>query len=174
MFRTIERFEETGLGLPYPVILLHSAEEEVDETTGIAIGVSVPELENLVASVALTRALDPMQLCGEEVRFIRHAIGMSATALADALTLDKATFSRWENGKQEVGEWADKQVRQIAVIELGPQVPCLSVNPQDIVRLRTRKRRAGEHPHIEMRRVLVAARESSCGVEVWDMLPLAA
>ena len=174
MFRTVERFEETGLGLPYSVVLLHSAEEEVDDVTGEVVGISVPDMENLVVSVALTRALDPMQLCGEEVRFIRQAIGMSATAFADALTLDKATFSRWENGKQELGEWADKQVRQIAVIELVRKVPCLSIDPKNIVRLRTRKPQKGEYPHIEMRRVQIGSGEPCAGEEAWDMLPLAA
>jgi len=172
MFKTIDRYEETGIGLPYPIILVDSAEEEIDDATGERVGVSIPDMENLVISVALARVFIPTQLTGAEVRFIRQVLDMSATAFASDLTLDKATFSRWENGHQTVGEWADKQVRQIAVIKLAPRVPCLSIDPQDIVKLRTV---SGPAPHIEMKRIHVQEdRAGDCG-EAWDMaLSLAA
>lgn len=172
MFRTIDRYEETGLGLPYPVILLNGAEEEVDEETGDVVGISVPDLEQLVASVALVRAMCPVQLSGAEVRFIRQAIGMSAKDFAEALTLDKATFSRWEHEKQLCGGWADKQVRQIAVIKLASLVPHLTIEPDAVVSMKIQPAVPEWHPNIEMRRVPVSAVDAPDDGEAWDRVEL--
>ena len=103
MFRTIPRHEEDGLGLPYPVVLIDGAEEEIDDTTGEVVGVSIPDMEELVAAVVLARVLHPLQLDHREVRFIRQVIGMRAKDFAQALDMAPETFSRWENGKQELG-----------------------------------------------------------------------
>ena len=54
MFRTIPRHEEDGIGLPYPVVLIDSAEEELD-ASGAVVGLSVPDLEGLAVSVAVAR-----------------------------------------------------------------------------------------------------------------------
>ena len=172
MFRTIARFEENGLGLPYPVVLINAAEEELDEKTGERVGISVPDLEGLVAALAVARALHPIQLHGSEVRFIRKALGMSARDMASALTLDPATFSRWENGKQPVGEWADKQVRTFAVLLLRDRVPGLSRELTDIVALKIRHWEEGDWPRIEMRRVHVPA-EDHQERDAWDTMGLA-
>ena len=183
MFKTIDRYEETGLGLPYPITLIDGAEVEIDDETGVEVGVSVPDLEQLAAAVALARVLHPVQLAPEEVRFVRFVLGMTATALADELSIDKATHSRWENGKQTCGEWVDKQVRRIAVIKLAPLVPCLSIDPTSVVGLRIAQMPPGMWPHmpadmwphIEMHRVPAKAEATTeCHAEAWDPLPMAA
>jgi hypothetical protein len=133
MFRTITRYEEDGLGLPYPVVLIDSAEEETD-ASGAVVGVSVPDLEGLAAAVVVARCLNPLQLAGEEVRFIRDVLDMTARDLAEALGLDHATLSRWENGKQAVGGWADRQVRYVTLLMLHDRVPGLHVDPKDAIR----------------------------------------
>ena len=135
MFRTIERYEENGLGLPYPVVLINAAEEEINDQ-GERVGVSIPDLEELVAVIAISRALHPRKLHGLEVRFIRHALGFTAKEFAANLVLDAATLSRWENGKQDVGGWADKQVRYAAVVGLQDRALGLSCDPKDLVNLR--------------------------------------
>lgn len=153
MFRTIPRYEEDGLGLPYPIVLIDVAEEEIDDETGESLGVSVPDREQLAAAVAVVRAVDPLQLDGREVRFIRNVIGMLAKDFAAALHLDPSTFSRWENNKYEPGGWAEGQVRMAAIIALRDRVPGLSVDLKDVIGLRIRVRRENEWPIIEMRRV---------------------
>ena len=173
MFRTIPRYEEADLGLPYPIILIDSAEEEIDPTTGDRIGVSVPDMEELVATVAVARALIPLRLDGQEVRFMRQAIGMTASAFAEALDLDKATFSRWENNKQTVGGWADKQVRFFVLTTLRDKVPELSAQGKDVVEMKVVDAPPNHWPIIELRRV-PAHDGANDHNDVWDTLPLAA
>ena len=173
MFRTIPRYEEAGLGLPYSVILIDSAEEEIDDVTGQPVGVIVPDTEKLVAAVAIARALDPARLDGREVRFVRHVLGMTSTAFAEALNMSKETFSRWENNRQELGEWADKQVRLFAILKLGPHVPCLEINADDVIGMRVSHREPDQWPHMEFRRSLVATGQCA-GMEEWDTCELLA
>ncbi len=173
MFRTIARYEEAGLGLPYPVVLIDAAEEEIDHQTGERIGVSIPDLDGLVAALTVSRAFSPIQLHGSEVRFIRRAVGMSAKQLASALQIDPATFSRWENDKQSVGEWADKQVRMFAILLLQGHVQELGLDPKEIVGMRIRPRQDGEWPKVEMHRVHRRS-DGPAETDVWDTHKLAA
>jgi len=169
MFRTIDRYEDTSLGLPYPVVLFDSAEEEIDDATGERIGISVPHVEGLVAAIAVARALCPIQLEGAEVKFVRRAIGLSGKDFAEGLGLDPATLSRWENGKQEVGAWADKQVRMAAVISLGDHVPALKLDQKAIVSLVIRPRLPGETLLPEVRLVSVESGPGDGDVEAWEL-----
>lgn len=183
MFKTIDRYEETGLGLPYAITLIDGAEVEIDDETGAEVGISVPDQEQLAAAVALARVLVPVQLAPEEIKFVRFVLGMTATAFADELCVDKATYSRYENGKQTCSEWVDKQVRRIAVIKLSPLVPCLTLDPTSVVGLRITPLPGGSWdgvpadmwPRIEMHRVPTCAQDmSDLHAEAWDPLPLAA
>lgn len=160
MFRTLKRHEEDGLGLPYPVVLVDSAEEEVDDATGEVVGISIPDMEKLVAAVAVARVMNPLQLDGAEVRFLRHAIGMSGAAFAEALNLDAATLSRWENGKQSVGEWADKQVRSYALLALRDNAPGFPADASAFISMRVLPREPGQWPTIELRRRDLPPREA--------------
>ena len=174
MFRTLPRHEEDGLGLPYPVVLIDGAEEEIDERTGERVGIFVPGMESLVAAIAVARALHPLQLHGSEVRFIRRVIGMPAKEFAEALGMDPATLSRWENGRQTVGEWADKEVRMAAVILLADRVPGLGIDRKEVVGLRVVPRTEDDWPTIEMRRVHRGDAGGSERADCWDALRLAA
>ncbi|MGI4799527.1 MAG: helix-turn-helix domain-containing protein [Janthinobacterium lividum] len=166
MFQKIERYEETGLGLPYPIILVGAAEEEIDETTGERIGVSVPNMEGLVAAIAITRALLPQRLDGAEVRFIRRALNMTAKDLAESLEMAAATLSRWENNKEGPGAWADKQVRMAAIIKLRSQVPHWNGDDRAIVHMKLHPQQDGAWPHIEMGIVDLSA-TGSAGENPW-------
>ena len=147
MSLTIERYEESGLGLPYPVVLVNVAQEDRD-SAGKRVGVSIPNMEELVAVVAISRALHPYKLHGSEVRFIRQALGMTAKEFAAALAMDAATLSRWENGKQDVGGWADKQVRFAAIVGLLERAPGLTCDQKDLFNLRIQHRPDGVWPEI--------------------------
>ena len=168
MFRTIPRHEEDGIGLPYPVVLIDSAEEELD-ASGAVVGLSVPDLEGLAVSVAVARALHPWQLAGSEVRFLRHVLDLSGRQMAQALGMDHATLSRWENGRQELGGWADKQVRYVVLLMLHDRAPGMRADAKDAVRLRIVPRPPGAWPVFEMRRVHGAE-----SVEGWDRMRVAA
>jgi DNA-binding transcriptional regulator YiaG len=171
MFKTVARYEEEGLGFPYPVILIDSAEAETAED-GTVIGISVPNLEGLAAAVAVSRALHPWQLAGEEVRALRHILDLSGRAMAQALDMDHTTLSRWENGRQTVGAWADKQVRLITLLALHDRVPGLNADPKDALSLKVVARPPGAWPVFHMHRVAIATGEP--GLPAWDSVNLAA
>lgn len=167
MFRTIPHYEDSGFGLPYPVILLDAAQEELDEN-GTPVGIHIPDMEELVACIAVTRALDPQQLDGREVRFIRRALGMSAKDFAEVLEIDAATLSRWENNKYRPGGWADKQVRMAAVIKLRDRLPSLSLDTRTVVDLHIKVAQPDVWPRFEMVRVPRAHAPCCDEAQDWD------
>ncbi|MFT8551842.1 MAG: hypothetical protein ABF739_12245 [Acetobacter okinawensis] len=148
MFKVLETYEEDGLGLPYAVTLVNAAEVEIDDDTGEVLGVSVPDMEGLAAAVAMARALLPAGLLPEEVKFFRTVLDLKSKDMADVLTMDPATYSRWENGKQGVGQWADKQMRFAVVTELRDRFPHFSVDPKSVVSLKPKKARPGQKPPV--------------------------
>lgn len=165
MFRTIDRYEERNLGLPYPVVLFNAVEEELDEA-GNVVGIHIPGLETLVTTVAVIRCLVPFRLTGQEVKFIRRVIGKPAKQFAEDLEMDAATFSRWENDKQTVGAWADKQLRHAAIILLRDKVPHLSLDPKQVVDLRFVAGAMADQPPLEM---VLVKQEEDCEPEgCWD------
>jgi len=168
MFRTIDRYEDQSLGLPYPVVLLDGVEEEIDDATGERIGISIPHLEDLVATVAIARILHPLQLDGAEVRFIRRVIGRSAKDFAAVLEMAPETYSRWENGKQTVGAWADKQVRLAAIVVLWEKVARVSADAESVVNMHPRPRTPGDVPNMEIRLVHGARRNNHDG-DQWGL-----
>jgi transcriptional regulator with XRE-family HTH domain len=143
MRRVLPRYEEKGLGLPYPVVLINAAEEHSD-AAGNVLGVSVPDFEGLAAAVAIARAFLPVELTGSEVRFMRKVIGMSAKDFAEALKLDPASLSRWENNKQTLGGWAESQVRLATVAIVAQRIPSLKPDMEKLFRMVPRKRDEGE------------------------------
>lgn len=172
MFRTLPSYEEDGLGLPYAVTLVDAAEEEVDDQTGEVIGVSVPDIEGLAAAVAIARVLVPVGLLPQEVRFLRDVLDMGSAEMAKALSMDPSTYSRWENGKQGVGQWADKQIRLVVVTALQSRFPHFSVDPTTVVSLRPIKARIGQpHPHIRMIRRVMPVEVNQA--DEWDTVPQA-
>lgn len=168
MYRRLDRYEEESLGLPYPVVLLDGVEEEIDDETGERVGISIPHLEDLVATVVIARVLRPLQLSGAEVKFIRRVIGRSAKDFAAALHMAPETFSRWENEKQTVGEWADKQVRLAAIVVLREKVARVKADVDAVVGMQIQPRTADEFPHMEIR--LVHGQQfSDHEGEAWDL-----
>lgn len=66
---------------------------------------------------ALDRALAQLviekraRLTGDEIRFLRTFLDLSAAALARKIGTKRETVSRWESGKQPIGTQADKLLR---------------------------------------------------------------
>lgn len=156
------------MGLPYPVVLHDAAEEVTHPKTGQVLGVAIPDSEEMAAAVALSLCFMPIRLLGAEVRFIRRVLGMTGQELAAAVEMDSATLSRWENGKQDVGGWADKAVRMAAVLKLQDRAPGSSLRPEDVVTLRLAPRPPEMHPTIEVRRVRSEEAAAESEVKGWD------
>jgi len=73
-------------------------------------------------------------LTGQEVRFLRKEISMKSKDMAAALSLEPETYSRWENGKQEVASCHDKSLRMIYVMSASEKTgKVLSFDSQSIL-----------------------------------------
>ena len=60
----------------------------------------------------------PYELTGEDVRFLRKYLELSAAEFANILSVDKSTLSRWENGDRALGPQSDRLIRTV-VLGLG-------------------------------------------------------
>ncbi len=172
MYRRLDRYEDRSLGLPYPVVLCDGVEEEINDETGERVGISIPRLDDLVATVAIARILRPLQLDGAEVRFVRRIIGRSAKDFPAGLHMAPETCSRWENGKQTVGERANKQVRLAAIVVLREKVALVNADVEAVVNMRIQPRTRDEFPYLEIGLV----QGQQCGNddgEAWDLKPAA-
>jgi putative zinc finger/helix-turn-helix YgiT family protein len=107
------RFTESGLG---NVVLKDVEFAKCDECGEEAI--RIPRLNHLLRALALGVIAKPYELTGEELRFLRKYLGLSATEFASILSVDKSTLSRWENGDQPLGSQSDRLVRTV-VLGLG-------------------------------------------------------
>jgi DNA-binding transcriptional regulator YiaG len=98
--------EENLMGIP--LILYDSAIEVEHEGS---IGIVVPDLKALEASAAVARAVIPVKLSGQEIRFLRKAMETKASELARFLDVVPETFSRWENDKEVITTNAERLLR---------------------------------------------------------------
>lgn len=79
----------------------------------------IPSDEMARAELAAARALtDAGEVSGEAFKFIRHALGFTATALADELGVNAKTISRWEKGEVAVDPLAWLAVAGLVADEL--------------------------------------------------------
>lgn len=173
MFQTIHSHDEQFMGLPYPITLVDGAEAEIDDVTGEMVGISIPDMEQLAAFVAVSRILCPLQLHGSEMRFIRRVLGFPSKKFAEALEMDPATYSRWENDKQAIGGWGDKQVRMAALLILTQRYPDLSIDAKAAVGLRIEAREPGQWPSIVVHRRHVEMQDCVEAAGEWELASLA-
>ncbi len=137
LIREYDATREIGV----PVRLLDAVEEFDDGS------VRFPNLEMLLATVAVARALVPVQLTGTELRFLRRALGFSGAGFAEAIDLsDRSVVSRWENDRVRPGGFTEKVIRQFVVNELGPQAPGVPVPRNAIPTMRIAARPLNEAP----------------------------
>lgn len=106
---TKEKYQYTECGLDHVFL------ESVDVckcTCGekLVIIPAMPELHSLIGFALIKkRAL----LNGQEIRFLRKNMGLTATKLSKIIGVDNATISRWENGKQAITEPNDRLLKLV-------------------------------------------------------------
>jgi putative zinc finger/helix-turn-helix YgiT family protein len=74
--------------------------------------VDIPNMDGLHRSIALTVLCKGSMVNGDEIRFLRKVVGLSATALAKNLGVTKVAVSRWENGSK-IGGPCDRLIRLV-------------------------------------------------------------
>ena len=124
-----------------PVTLFDAVQEDDDGN------LEIPNLDMLLATVAVARALTPIQLVGAELRFFRHVLHLTGAEFARAIDLsDKTVVSRWENGKTRPGGYTEKIIRQLILNLLGSRAPGIDIPDNAIPGMVIRQRDASEGP----------------------------
>lgn len=78
----------------------------------------IPSVKECMAALAWHIATRPFLLSGEEVRFLRKYLRMSATDFAKLIGADRSTLSNWENNKKPIGSQSERLIRSV-VLALG-------------------------------------------------------
>ncbi len=122
---TLPVHEEFLMGIP--VILKDAAVVETDAAGDETV--TIPDMDALVAAIAVSRCLEPGKLAGAEIRFMRKALGMTQAEFAETLEIDPATVSRWENDGQVLGGFAEKCLRHLVCDTFHAEHPYFDYDP---------------------------------------------
>jgi putative zinc finger/helix-turn-helix YgiT family protein len=110
-----ENFRHEALGLPVTLVGV-----EVSRCAACGLSeVSIPALEGLHRTIAVTLVTKTARLCGPEIRFLRKQLGWSGAELAEHLGITRETVSRWEQGSAPIGATADRLLRATFALATG-------------------------------------------------------
>jgi transcriptional regulator with XRE-family HTH domain len=152
--RTLAVYRDDLMGIP--VVLLDSAVQEKCEKCGMVLATIIPDLDGLIAAVAVTRAMEPAKLTGQEIRFLRKAMDISGKALAEVLEVKPETLSRWENSKDVMGPTSEKLLRMVTVGMMCRKAPAVDSDLQSIVEMRIQSVRSNlELPEMVFERIKI-------------------
>ncbi|MFQ5912310.1 MAG: type II TA system antitoxin MqsA family protein [Nitrospinota bacterium] len=98
------RFTESGLENVYLVGI------QVFRCDDGHVTAKIPKMKDLLDAIGEAIVNKPESLTGQEVRYLRKHMGLSAVNFAKRLGVDPATFSRWENGAR-IGPTSDRLIR---------------------------------------------------------------
>ena len=157
---TLPVHEENLMGIP--VILKDAAVVESDAAGDETV--TIPDMDALVAAIAVSRCLEPGKLAGAEIRFMRKALGMTQAEFADMLEIDPATVSRWENDGQVLGGFAEKCLRHLVCDTFRAEFPYFDYDPKLISYMKITVPAEGER--IEPM-VFVRVRRISDKMNIW-------
>src|SRR6266851_2551895 len=95
--RVVPQYEIDTLGAPFKVTLWGCVTLGIDPATAEE-KINVPDVVGLINAVVRARVNHPRKLNGEELKFIRHALGVKAKVLAHFLDMSPEHLSRCEAG----------------------------------------------------------------------------
>ena len=99
-----------SLGAPFDVYLANGVEEEIDIQTGKKFTV-IRDLPGLMATVVRARVFHHRKLSGDDMKFVRTAVGLKSKVLAAAIDLSPEHYSRCEAGDKTLSPTAEKLYR---------------------------------------------------------------
>ena len=103
-------YEYTECGLP--VLLLGITQYRCGSCGEEYAAIPAPEKLHKLFGLEICRSRKAL-LLPEEIRFLRKELGLKAKDLAASLGVEDATVSRWENGKQQIGQGSDRLLRAV-------------------------------------------------------------
>jgi DNA-binding transcriptional regulator YiaG len=140
----LPEFHDDHMGVP--IILMSAVTQESCEGCGTVSRIVIPALPSLITAVAVKRITVADKLNGDEVRFLRKALGWKAKELAEKLQVTPESISRWENGAQLINSSAEQYLRLVVCSLLAGEAPGIRCDPNDIVNLKVRVVRAAAPP----------------------------
>ena len=150
--RALEQYEPKNLGIS-GVVLINAAEEERCRQCDEAESILIPNLQGLLASIALSRIKHPLKLRGDEIRFLRKAMELTGSELAKKIGVLKYTISRNENDIEPMSPEREKILRLFVRGKLQRFSP-IRVKVSEVLSMRIFPwRRVSEH--VDMEFVLV-------------------
>jgi transcriptional regulator with XRE-family HTH domain len=81
---------------------------------------TLPDTELVAMNVTRALVRQGTPLNGDEIVYLRKAMGLKVIELADALGVSRVTTSRWENNKTSIEPYYDFKLRMEAVDRLLP------------------------------------------------------
>ncbi len=102
-----EPFHFIDSGLPY--VYLVGIRYFVCECGSVVA--EIPAIKQLMQLIARDIVTSPLDLAGEEIRFLRKRLGKKASEYSTYLGVAPETLSRFENGKQAISIQAQKLAR---------------------------------------------------------------
>jgi DNA-binding transcriptional regulator YiaG len=100
--------------------------------------IEIPNLEGLIAAVAVSRALHPLKLRGKEIRYLREALEMTAQEMSEKVVkVSPFQISKWENDKEAIGPQSETLLRLYVVDELA-RLTAIKVNRNAIFRMKSK------------------------------------
>ncbi|MEO0667585.1 MAG: helix-turn-helix domain-containing protein [Pseudomonadota bacterium] len=124
--RIVDVFDATGiLCAPFEVLLYNSVQEVIGED-GNVVETIIPDPAGLVRAVAFHRALHPQKLDGDDLKFLRSALDLKATALAKKMGVSPEHLSRLESGAKTLQPQSEQQLRTLTVA-----LACTSTKAKD-------------------------------------------
>ncbi|WP_390911313.1 helix-turn-helix domain-containing protein [Pseudosulfitobacter sp. SM2401] len=113
--RVVDVFDATGiLCAPFEVALYDSVQQVID-VNGEVIETIIPDPAGLVRAVAFLRALHPQKLDCDDLKFLRSALDLKATALAKKMGVTPEHLSRLESGAKVLQPQSEQQLRTLTV-----------------------------------------------------------
>jgi hypothetical protein len=113
--RVVQSYDVDTLGAPFRVTLLDSVTFGTNPKTGEQT-VQIPDLVGLIGAVVRARVCDSRKLSGRELKFIRSALDVRATMLAEFLDMSPEHLSRCEAGAKVMSSTSEKLFRLSAFL----------------------------------------------------------
>jgi DNA-binding XRE family transcriptional regulator len=113
--------------------LVNSVHALVCEKCGNIVRTDIPDTPGLIAAVSIARTKVNLKLNGEEIKFLRKAIGKSAKELAQELRVSDETVSRWEHGHLVMGDPMERILRWKVCKALEERAPLIKWDDDEIL-----------------------------------------
>ena len=109
MTTTTEYYHYTECGLEG--VYLVSGYEIVESPEGRYV--TIKDIDGLHKTIGQSLIYNKKDMDGDDIRFLRHELGLSQTLLANLLDVSEQSINRWERGKSNINKPAEALIRAL-------------------------------------------------------------